>query len=232
MLSEPLLDVGKDQPGYLTRVASYSAGETRFEKDRVRIWSFPEAHLEGAASSTPNPYAAALQRVFNGPMVVQVKIVGDQREEGQGPSNRPLKLIRVWQLLGNEETLRGYLTIRNAPSEIASGENKAAAQFATYWVGLSQFEQGSFAAARETWTSYLKVNAQALRREAAERMIAESLAIEKKPEAITVLSRIENSSTPLRNAILLKHWKRLLAPPAEPPTNAAESPVKPKADAD
>jgi len=223
MLSEPLLDVGKDQPGYQTRVANYSAGETRFEKDRVRVWSFPETHLEGGASSAPSPYAAALQRVFNGPTVVQVKTVNNQREQGEGPSNRPLKLIRVWQILGNEETLRGYLAIRNAPSEIPSGENNAAAQFATYWVGLAQFEQGSFGAAQETWTDYLKVNAQALRGEAAVRMIAESLAVEKKPEAIAILSRVKSPATPLRNAVLLKHWKRLFVPSESESAKPAES---------
>ncbi len=229
MLSEPLLDVSKDQPGYLTRVAKYSAGGTAFEQDHVRVWSFPENHLEEAATAkTPNPYGAALQRVFNGPTVVQVKVVGDQREEVQAASSRPLKLIRVWQLLGNEETLRGYLTIRNAPSEISSNENNAAAQFATYWVGLSQYEQGSFEAARETWTGYLRVNPQALRGEAAVRMIAESLAVEKKPEAIDILSKIRGSSTPLRNGVLLQHWKRLFGASEAAPAKPPEAPEKEK----
>ena len=231
MLSEPLLDVGKDQPGYVTRVANYSAGGAKFEKDLVRVWGFPDQHLEQAAAvKTPSPYAAALQRVFNGPTVKQTKVVNEQREEVEGASSRPLKLIRVWQLLGNEETLRGYLTIRNAPSDIASNENNAAAQFATYWVGLSQYDDGKGTAARETWTDYLKTSPQALRGEAAVRMIAESLAVEKKPEAITILSRIQNSSTPLRNAVLLQHWKRLFGAAEGDAAKPAAAPEAEKAD--
>ena len=210
-LSAPLVDVAKDQPGYLARVRSFS--DSAFDREKIRIWGLPDEHIHAAESGTPSPYAVVLQRVFNGPMTRQTKVVNGQQQTVEAFSSRPLKLIRVWQLLGNEETLRGYLAIRNAPSEIGSDDNKLSAQFATFWVGLSQLEQEGYSAARETLAGYLNMKLaapqQPVRGGPALRLVAESLAEEKKPEAIELLGRIKSPTNAHRYAILTEHWKRL-----------------------
>lgn len=207
-LSEPLVAPGKDQKGYRDRVAEFQGGA--FEGSRIAVWPVPEERFLAAADVPKSRYWAALQRVFNGPTIVQLQKVGNQQQEVEALSNRPLKLIRVWQLEDREETRRGYLSIRNAPSLIPSPENNAAAQFATFWVGLSQFEEGSLQSAQETLVDYIRINTEAIRAESALLLIAETLVMEKDPRALETLKTIGNPAQPLRNAILLRHWSRLL----------------------
>lgn len=215
-LSEPLVSPGKDQKGYFDRVAEFRGGA--FERSRIAVWPVPEERFLASADVPKSPYWAALQRVFNGPAVIQLQKVGNQQQEVQALSNRPLKLIRVWQLEEREETLRGYLAIRNAPAQIASPENNAAAQFATYWVGLSQFEAGSLQSAQETLVDYVRIHqlpdggTAAIRAEPAWLLIAETLAMQKDPRALESLKKIQNPAQPLRNEILFRHWSRLLKP--------------------
>jgi hypothetical protein len=208
MLSEPLVSQGKDQDGYADRVLKFQ--KPNWPREKVAVWALPDDHVSAAQEARSGPYWSALERVFSGPTIVQVATAGEQRQESTALSKRPLKLIRVHQLQGSDQTLVGYLAIRNAPREIPSPENHAAAQFANFWSGLFQLDQGKGPPGRDTLLNYLQTHNPPLRGEAAIRLISESAATEKKPEGIELLGKLPNSSNPLRDAVLLKHWKRLM----------------------
>lgn len=150
-----------------------SAGQGRWTAENVSIWGYPDSRWDalGQLSDTDADRFGLMRLPFAAP--IEVERDPETRQERVLPPQRIQFRTRLKQVLGDyDEAVRAYMLIRSRrqlpPQVLAlipadSREAYAymharASHDAFFWAGVCQLEQGDFAAASDTFRSFLEKN--------------------------------------------------------------------------
>jgi hypothetical protein len=150
--------------GLFERLVQAGAGGLWTEHD-VGVWTYPETRLQ-AVSDLPESLQQEVQArasILQAPFTIrafQPEEGGEVQVEFEAPA-RNLENARLRHLLGDHESalqvyLRSRLSVKQLPNGQPVGENIFAADLASFWVALAQYDQANYRVAAETAERYLR----------------------------------------------------------------------------
>jgi len=201
-------------PGAYQRVVD--AGQNGlWSEDQVGIWTFPEQALakfeatrgEGEAESQ----LAGLQVVFRGPYVPR-PAGNDGKTFQPTPIEKSLHFVRIEQLKGNyTSAIRDYLPVRTTVKLVPNSANESAAEFATLWTGVSQYQTRKITTAQGTLDRYISTQARSIgMARVAYEFLADCLLAQKNYKvAAQALQAAPAGFAPQRDVYLSRRWQRI-----------------------
>lgn len=215
-----------------------------YAADRVKIWDYPEQRAAqyqtlGAESS---PHMQSYVEIMSGPMVVEAS-----SPEAAGPraittyrSKHPLQQVRAQQLIGDRvSAIQGYLPLTrahipprnfdiNAEIQQVLDKNRVVADWATYWLASTQYENKDIPACADTIRRYRRDFALGEMTEAALMRLAACLVgSQENQAALEVLKALGPGPNQWRRALLARRLEQLTSGTA--PAADAAKPVTPAA---
>ncbi|WP_437205006.1 hypothetical protein [Planctomicrobium sp. SH664] len=203
-------------------------------EEQVSVWPFPEQqviHAEVPVGGAVRKQLDELRYIFDGPYNV-LRVDPVTKQEYVGRPDHTLQYVRLEQLQGNYNiALREYLHIRRSATSGSTQANHIAADYATLWTGVTQYQTHRYSAALNTFRSFDERNrgSETLPWERLQfEWAARSLVAENKlAEGAEMLTQAPPGLMQRRDVYLAERWKRLAAPksePTEPSKPAATSP--------
>lgn len=229
-------------PGLKQRIVDAGKNGAWTAED-VGIWNFSGEQIiameatrgEGAKGSILETF----HTIFRGPYLPQS--TDDQGNYKMVPIDKSLHFVRVEQLKGNQAAaLKDFLPIRSAAKMAPNRGNDLAAEYATLWTGIAQFETRKYTVAFNTLGRLVSGQASSTSIvRAGMEMGAECLVAEKEyAAAAKLLAQAPPGLSPRRDALLIREWEKIagVKPEEKKPENvmpatekAGEKPAKPDA---
>jgi len=205
-------------PGLQKRVIDAGQGIAgqgiAWKAEDVVLWDFPEQQLIALESNRGEGEQGSMlqsfQTIFRGPYIPHP--TDDKGNFQMVPIGKSLHFVRVEQLRGNQTAaLKDYLPIRSAAKLAATPPNEYAAEYATLWTGLAQYETRKYNAAFQTLGRFVSGQASGagLMRAGFEIGADCMLAEKQYLPAVEILEKAPPGMTPRRDELLIRRWKRL-----------------------
>lgn len=195
---------------------------------QIAVWNHPReqlAALKNAQGLAESEFQSMLS-IFSGPLLIKVDPLNGHpvidSVTGQplfAAAETTLHAVRIEQLLGEHNAaLRHFGPILTSYRTNPSSLNEEAANYAAFWIGISQWEAQHAKAAIssfERFSSTLRrsptqlVPLDLMRRTALEWKAATQLSIGDLPEAMSTLKAAQVEFPSLRNEILLERWEQV-----------------------
>lgn len=221
--------------GLLVR-ANDQLGPHGYGADRVKVWDYPEqraAQYESLGAEN-SPHMQSYVEIMAGPMTVE----GDapdsdgKRKLSIHRSKHPLQQARVQQLIGERvAAVQGYLPLTRAhipPRNFAISaevqqildKNRVVADWATYWLASTQYENKDVRTCADTIQRYRRDFALGEMTEAALMRLAACLVASRENAAANeVLKAIGPGPNQWRRALLVRRLQQLTTEGADPATS-------------
>lgn len=201
-------------PGAYQRIVD-TGKEGLWSEDQISIWPYSEKAREKFESTRgegeENSQLAGLQVVFRGPYVPR-PIGTDGKQFQPTPIDKSLHFVRIEQLKGNySNAIRDYLPIRSTVKLVPSPANESAAEFATLWTGVSQYQTQKIRTALGTFDRYVTGQARSIgMSRVAIEFLADCLLTQKNYEAaVQVLEKAPPGFAPRRDQYLVRRWRKI-----------------------
>lgn len=201
-------------PGVQQRVVDAGQGGL-WSPENVSVWAYPElAQTKFEATRGEGEKGSqleSLQFVFKGPYVPR-PVGNDGKTFQPTPIEKSLHFVRIEQLRGKyANAIRDYLPIRTTVKLVPNPANEMAAEFATLWTGVSQYETQKIRTALGTFDRYAVSQARSvgMTRTAVEYLADCMLAQKNYEAAVQILQKAPPGFAPHRDAYLIRRWQKI-----------------------
>ncbi len=148
--------------GLLDRVRQ-AGGSGPWSPDDVHVWDYSETQTAAFHANGGETAPALRERmdILHGPRIMRKQPVGEGEAVNIiGESQQPLRYVRVQHLRGDlSDALISYGAIRSSNTgELREAVNEAAADDASYWIAICQYELGRDAGALANTKLYQKTH--------------------------------------------------------------------------
>jgi hypothetical protein len=208
--------------GLLNRVRQ-AGGSGLWSPEDVRVWDFPETQAAAFYANGGEAAPALRERmdILHGPRIMRKQAVGDGEAVNIiDESQQPLRYVRVQHLRGDvSDALISYGAIRSSNTgELREAVNEAAADEASYWVAVCQYELGRYESALSSTRLYEKTHPGGVWLDSIPFLQALCLAQQGQYQAaLQTLSDTSAGGTPSpRDSFLIRRWQS--RPDVPPPT--------------